>query len=514
MDRAREALSRLVTLVGGPARWRVIVVLAAVLGLDGADRGTVAAIAPQLIRDLHISDTQLGLLVSAPLLVAAVVTLPIGVLADRRNRTRLLIASALLWSVAMILCGSSASYLMLVLTRLALGAVLATAVPVVASLTGDLFPGGERARMYGFILAGELIGTGVGFLLSGTLAGALSWRWGFWVLVLPSAALAYVVHRWLPEPARGGQSHVPRGAERVPSTDEESREEAAARASRPAASASGGGQPLAIDGAIRDAVKRSPVKADTRLRLEGDPAAMPWVDAVKFVFSLRTNLLLIAASALGYFFLAGFRTFAVVYLAGRYGISESVGSVLLTLIGVGGLIGVVVGGRSADIRIRRGQVNARVVVAAAAATVATTAMLIALPIPQLALALLLMFVAAAGLGAVNPPVDAARLDVMHSRLWGRAESIRTTLRTLLEAAAPLLFGFVSDLFGAGGGSAFAPHAGAVAAARGRALEYTFMLMLVVVAASAFLPFQARTTYPQDVATIIDSEERTAEPALS
>jgi len=51
---------------------------------------------------------------------------------------------------------------MLLLTRLALGAVVATATPVVASLTRDLFPPGERGHIYGYILTGELAGAGLG----------------------------------------------------------------------------------------------------------------------------------------------------------------------------------------------------------------------------------------------------------------------------------------------------------------------------------------------------------------
>ena len=54
------------------------------------------------------------------------------------------------------------------------------------------------------------------------------------------------------------------------------------------------------------------------------------------------------------------------------------------------------------------------------------------------------------LGAQNPPLDAARLDIMPPLLWGRAEAVRTMLRSLAMALAPLLFGAVSDhVFGGG-----------------------------------------------------------------
>ena len=50
---------------------------------------------------------------------------------------------------------------------------------------------------------------------------------------------------------------------------------------------------------------------------------------------------------------------------------------------------------------------------------------------------------AVGMGGANPPLDAARLDIMHSRLWGRAESVRNFIQTLLKSSAPLLFGYLS-----------------------------------------------------------------------
>src|SRR5438552_447200 len=76
------------------------------------------------------------------------------------------------------------------LTPLALGAVAATAGPAIASLTGDYFPVRERVVVYGYILGGEIAGTAVGFILSGTIAGILSWRWAFFVLAVPGFWLA------------------------------------------------------------------------------------------------------------------------------------------------------------------------------------------------------------------------------------------------------------------------------------------------------------------------------------
>jgi hypothetical protein len=62
----------------------------------------------------------------------------------------------------------------------------------------------------------------------------------------------------------------------------------------------------------------------------------------------------------------------------------------------------------------------------------------------------LLIVAGAGLGAPNPPLDAARLDIMPASLWGRAEGVRTMVRNTAQAGAPLLFGVIADTLGGGG----------------------------------------------------------------
>jgi predicted phage tail protein len=87
--------------------------------------------------------------------------------------------------------------------------------------------------------------------------------------------------------------------------------------------------------------------------------------------------------------------------------------------------------------------------------------------------------------ASNPPLDAARLDIIVPRLWGRAEAVRTVIRASLQALAPLVFGAVAQyLFGG----------------RHHGLEDTFLVMLVPLLASGLILMLARRTYGTDVAT--------------
>src|SRR5436190_17887755 len=171
----RRVQTEMVDMVGGPARAQVIFLFGAVLALASADAATVGAVAGQLEPDLHIGNAKVGLLGSASLVVGAIAVLPVGLLVDRVTRVRLLAGSIVLWSVAMFMSGAAGSYSQLLYSRLALGAVTATAGPAIASLTGDYFSPRERGRVYGYILGGEIAGTAIGFIVSGLIAAALSW---------------------------------------------------------------------------------------------------------------------------------------------------------------------------------------------------------------------------------------------------------------------------------------------------------------------------------------------------
>jgi predicted MFS family arabinose efflux permease len=454
---ARGAYGLLVHALGGAERTRIILLLAAVLGLSSADASTVGASAGPLRDSLHISNTDIGLLVAVTSLVAAVASIPFGMLADRVRRTTVLGCAIALWSVAMIWSASVSSFQELLLTRLALGAVTAAAGPLVASLVGDYFPSDERGRIYGYVLAGELVGAGVGFAVTGDIA-ALSWRAAFLVLAVPAVVLAVFVFK-MPEPKRGGTAHD---------------------------------APLEATDAQRIAQERG-VEPHHDVVLTEDPRRLGFVDATRYVLRIRTNVVLIVASACGYYFLAGVQTFGIEFATHQYGIDQALASLLLLLVGTGGIVGVLAGGSIGDRLLRRGRVNGRIWVSALTATAACVLFIPPVFARSAVTAVPYLFFATLFLSAQNPPLDAARLDIVVPYVWGRAEAVRTLVRTVAQALAPLVFGGVSDYVFGGG------RAG---------LQWTFALMILPLGASAFFLFRALGTYPRDVAAAALSLEQT------
>ena len=349
---ASAAARRLTVALGGAERTRVIIVLAAILGLSGADAATVGASASELRSGLHITNTDIGLLVAVSSLVGAVATLPFGVLADRVTRTRVLGVTIVTWGVAMLWSATASDFTELLWTRLFLGAVTASAGPMVASLVGDWFGSWERGRIYGVILAGEYVGAGIGFAITGNVA-ALSWRAAFVILALPAFVLALVVWR-LREPERGGKGVL------------------ASDKGHPAAEPSAQAHDTSQTTDAQRLARERGLTPDPELVVgPGEARRMNLIRATRYVLRVRTNLILIAASACGYYFLAGLQTFGLEFSREQYGIDQALASSLLLVIGVGSLAGVLTGGSLGDYLLRRGLLNARVWTPAVAAAITT-----------------------------------------------------------------------------------------------------------------------------------------------
>jgi MFS family permease len=489
---------------GGPARARVITLFALVLALNGADSSTVGAIAPQLESALHINNTDLGLLSSVSLLVGAVFTIPVGLLVDRTKRMPLLALSIILWSLASLFSAFAGSLSGLLLTRLALGAVAASAGPAIASLTGDYFAAEERGRIWSYILVGEAAGTAFGFTVSGFVASAIDWRAAFVVLAIPGFFVARELWRTVPEPLRGGQSLLPVGAVDF----SQGAVRAAARADQEGAAAQEQAPTVDADQeAAREAARRAGAVPNPRLVLDEDASEMGLVQSIRYIFSIPSNLLMILGSSLGYFYFAGLQTFALLFVKGHYHASQFTAELVLALLVVGAVIGTLVGGRLPDLLVQRGYLGARVWFAGVCYIGAALLLIVGFVGSGLTPAVWFDVAGAGLIFAANPPLQAARLDVVPAGLWGRAQSALTVVRSLSQAAAPLVFGGVSQLV-AGILPSEAPigtHPHSPNSSTTTGLEVTFLIMLVALAAAGVFLFRARTTYPSDVATAAASE---------
>ena len=409
---------------------RFAAVLAVVLALDGADRSALGVLAPDIKHAFQISNTDLGLLAAAFGVVGGLATIPAGVLTDRMARVRLLAGSIVLWSVAMVIGGLAFSFAVLFAARLALGAVTATGGPTVLSLSGDLFRRQERGRAMSWIRAGEFVGAGLGFLVAGTVAAFVSWR-GVFLLFAFCGVVVFTRVARLPEPRRTSD-HTEDQPER-------------------------GLRPL-------------------------------W-RAVRYALEVPTYRTIIVAGAVGDFFFAAITVFGVLFAVRQYHVSQATAAMLLPVVGTGALIGILVAGRLTDALIARGVPTARVLVPALCLIGGAFVLVPAACFPSIGVGMPVLLAGGLLLAAPNPPLDAARLDVLQGNVWGRAEGIRTALRVGVQAAGPLAFGLLSDHLANGGA---------------QGMRLAFLIILVPLALSGLVLLRATKTYGSDLAAASSS----------
>lgn len=501
--------------VGGRRQLAAIALLSGSLALAAADQTIAGAVAPDLKVALRIDNTEIGLLVTAAYLLAAACTIPFGILADRTHRVRVLAICALAWSAAVTMAGFADSYGMLLAAQMALGAGVGGAAPLVASLAGDVFPPGVRGRALGLILAGEFAGAASGLLVAGEIAAFWPWRASFFALAAAGPVLAVLLLRYLPEPARGAQRAglEPQSGEPAPHGDRPAAAAGSADSGGPerdpgaaASYVTPGPAVAATHTSVAAAVRARGIEPRARLVLDRDPAGRPLAWAVRYVLAVPTNVVIIVASALCYFYVAGVQTFAIVFLRGKFDLSQELATVLLVVIGLGVIGGILVTGHLSDRLIARGHPAARLTVGGICFLAAVVAFVPGFTVAALALAIPLMFLGAAGLGGVNPPLDAARLDVVHFRLWGRAESVRALAQNLIRAGAPLLFGYLSTVLGDTGESSDQVQGGGAVG-----LSRSFLVLLGLFVVGGVVLLAARRAYLRDVATAVASELATASP---
>jgi predicted MFS family arabinose efflux permease len=181
--------------------WYALAVLFAINAVNFFDRLVIGVVAEPIRREYDLDDKTLSLLTTAFTLLYAVAGLPLGRIADRFSRTRLLSAGVIVWSALTGLSGLALSFWQIVLARLGVGAAEAACAPAATSLIGDLFPSEKRARAMSLFMLGLPVGIALSFAVSGAVAKAYGWRAAFFVAGVPGILFG-VLALFISEPVR------------------------------------------------------------------------------------------------------------------------------------------------------------------------------------------------------------------------------------------------------------------------------------------------------------------------
>ncbi|MEH3100652.1 MFS transporter [Sphingomonas adhaesiva] len=157
---------------GAPRAGWSLGVLALGLAAGFAAMGSFGTVQDSAKAELALSDQTLALVQGVAAAVPlALLSVPVGILVDRRNRVRLFLGLALLWTLGTLLTAVASSTAMLFMARMMTGTGTTGALTAALSLGADLYPPGRRGRAMLVMTLGKSLGIAAGFALSGTLFG-------------------------------------------------------------------------------------------------------------------------------------------------------------------------------------------------------------------------------------------------------------------------------------------------------------------------------------------------------
>jgi MFS family permease len=178
------------TLVAGGLGWM----------LDAMDVMLYSLVLAFLMREFAMDTRTAGFLNSLTLLASAIGGLVFGWIADRVGRTRALMASIALYSVASAACGFSHSIPELAAFRFLLGLGMGGEWTAAAALIAETWRPEHRGKALGLMQSSYAIGEAIAALVVAVVLPHFGWRAVFFVGVLP-ALLVFWIRRTVPEPA-------------------------------------------------------------------------------------------------------------------------------------------------------------------------------------------------------------------------------------------------------------------------------------------------------------------------
>ncbi|WP_240504519.1 spinster family MFS transporter [Tsuneonella mangrovi] len=354
------------------------------------DRQIVNILAEPIALELHLSDTQIGLMTGiAFALFYTVLGLPIARYADRpsTSRPRLISAALAIWSMMTALSGLAQNFAHLLLARIGVGVGEAGCTPAAHSLISDSVPKEKRASALAFYALGIPIGTVLGMMIGGVLADTIGWRHAFMIVGLPGVLLAGVVLIMLKDPRRTG----------------------------------------ALPSALTA------------------PKQLGNSETLKAIFGSRALMLVMAAGSAAAFLGYGKVTWATIFFQRTHGLTPGETGFYFGLVnGIAGILGTIIGGRIAD---RFGKTDRRHVLTAPA-----IGMVIAAPTAFLGywvadwrLALFVLFVPTLLNSLYYGPTYSCVQGLVKPEARAMAAAVLLFFQNLIGLGlGPLLFGILSD----------------------------------------------------------------------
>jgi MFS transporter, ACS family, glucarate transporter len=157
-------------------RYRVVAMATALAMITYLDRVCIAKLAPDIMRDLHLSKIQMGYVFSSFALAYAFFEIPTAWWADRAGTRSVLTRIVIWWSCFTAATAAASGYGSLLVLRFLFGAGEAGAWPSVARTFSRWIPSQERGTVQGIFFAGAHLIGGITPTLIVLLLPFMTWR--------------------------------------------------------------------------------------------------------------------------------------------------------------------------------------------------------------------------------------------------------------------------------------------------------------------------------------------------
>lgn len=379
---------------GAAYRYYALALLTTAYVLNFLDRQILAILQEPIKRELHLSDSQLGLLTGFSFaLFYVLLGLPIARWADRSIRRNIISLAVGVWSAMTTLCGLAQSYAQLLLARVGVGVGEAGGSPPAYSMISDMFPQKDRATAYGVYGMGVNLGILAGLLTGGWVNEYFGWRVAFLVAGIPGVLLALILRVTVREPLR--------------------RSSQASSADRPP----------------------------------------PVAEVLKLLWARRTFRHMVWGTSLLSFAAYGMFNWLPPFLVRSHGLtSGAIGTWLALILGVGGAFATLAGGYLSD-RFGRRDVRWYSWVTAIAFAISIPSMIGAFTLSDSTLVLLCLIVPGSVAQICVPPLMAVTHNLVDNRMRALSSAIVLFILNALGLGfGPLSVGMLSDALAASAGS--------------------------------------------------------------
>lgn len=394
-------------------------IMFAISFLNYLDRYVMTGAANTIAHELGFGVDGIGYVASAFLVVYTLVTIPMGILADRTKRKNVVAICVAFWSIATALTALSFNFISLFFFRMLLGVGEAGYFPAGTAIMSDYFSRVKRSRIMSWWSIAQLVGILLGFVLGGELAGiyAGSWRLAFLFTGIPGLILAFLAWK-LREPRRNEADDEADAAE------------------------------IAADGG-----EAQEVSAEFT-----PPAPANPLSQMRNLLRIKTLVVLIVMQIFAFFVLSVATTFLPTYLQQKdlFGLSSGFAGLFSGgVIVLAGLVGTIFGGYLADWLNSR-HAGSRVLVCGIGFLISAPTFALSVMAHSFGLFAIFFIITTILITFYTGPSTAATQDVAPAALRASAVAVSLLIAHLLgDAFSPTLVGILARVFDPTGGTHFA-----------------------------------------------------------